>query len=179
MGARTISAIAATTVLACGGGQGALPPQPTALAPDQATYYVFAVPALPDSALKLAKFALGTIDGTISLPQIKPKFTTISTHYTRPRHGGGQREVAIIAAVDRVPVDGPTPATFVELAAYALDMAQAQTAGQRRAGVPNTAVSSNAPALRRPIPLSQRDTVDWRSFEAVIEALMSVGGKRR
>lgn len=181
MAQRMIATFTVAGLIGCGGShQGSLPPQPTAFGPETPpTYFVFAVPALPDSALKLAKFALGTIDGSIGLPQIKPRITTVSTHYTRPRYGGGQREVAIIAAVDRVAESSVPPTTLVELAAFALDMAQAQTAAQRAARVPNTALSSNAPALRRPVPVSQRDTVDWRSFEAVIEALVSVGGKRR
>ena len=179
MARQMIVTFSVAAVTACG-GNGSLPPQPTSFGPEAPpTFYVFAIPALPDSALKLAEFALGAIDGTIGLPQIKPKFTTLSTHYTRPRHGGGQREVAIMAAVDRVAESTTPPSTLVELAAFTLDFAQAQSPGQRAARVPNTALSSNAPALKRPVPLSQRDSVDWRSFQVVIDALVSAGGKRR
>ncbi len=140
--------------------------------------YTLALPAAPDSALKLARFALGAIDGLQQLPQIRPKMTIISTHYVRNRRGGGQTEVAVMVAVDRQPADTVRVTTVVELRAWALDMAQQQTAGQRRSGVPQTALSTNAPALRRPRGITPADTADWRSLTSVLEAFEKLGAQR-
>lgn len=140
--------------------------------------YTLALPAAPDSALKLAKFALGAIDGLQQLPQIRPKMTIVSTHYVRNRRGGGQTEVAVMVAVDRLPVDTVPVRTVVELRAWALDMAQQQTAGQRRSGFPSTALSTNAPALRRPRGITPADTLDWQSLTFVLEAFEKLGAQR-
>lgn len=133
----------------------------------------------PESALATARFALGTVDGAIQLPQIRPKFTTISTHYTRNRRGGGHRQVAIIIAVDReAAMRDSLPVTGMELRAFALDMAQPAPAGPRRSPFPATALSQNAPALRTPRPITPVDTVDWQALLLVAESLELKGAKR-
>jgi len=135
--------------------------------------------ARPESALTAARFALGTIDGAIQLPQIRPKFTTISTHYTRSRRGGGHRQVAIIIAVDREAMMRDTlSVTGLELRAFALDMAQPAPAGPRRSPFPATALSTNAPALRTPRPVTPADTADWQAMLLVAESLELKGARR-
>jgi len=170
-----------SVLIACGtvltGCQSSAPAVGTSVRP-AAAVYTLAVPATPDSAVKLAKSALGSIDGTVQLPQIRPKLTTVSTHYTRNRRGGGQTEVAVMVAIDRTPMDTAAHLTVVELRAWALDMAQQQTAGQRRSGSPQTALSTNAPALRRPRAITPVDTVDWQMLGYVLEALERLGARR-
>src|SRR5688572_23055684 len=75
--------------------------------------YTFALPALPDSALKLAQYALAEIDGQVQLPQLRSKYMSVSTHYIRNRRGGGQTQVAIIAGLERQVADSSTPLTLV------------------------------------------------------------------
>lgn len=133
----------------------------------------------PDSALKLAKFALGAIDGTVQLPQVRSSMTSVATHYTRSRRGGGQTQVAVIVAVDRHVADSLAPITQVEVSAWALDLAHQATAGQRRSGFPSTALSTNAPAQRQPRAITPADTADFRALEYVVESLISQGAKRR
>jgi len=151
----------------------------TATAPiPAATIVILAVPASPESTVKLAKVALGAIDGLVQLPQVRPAMTTVSTHYVRNRRGGGQTEVAVIAAVDRLPTDTLIPVTRVELGAWALDMAQAVTATQRRSGLPTTPLSQNAPAIRRPRAITAADTNDWKALDIVAEAFIKHGARR-
>jgi hypothetical protein len=176
---RRFSVCALITTAACGTGQGVATSQAAATVTPQAQeFFVFAVGGTPDSAVALAKFALGSIDGSIGLPRITGKTTNITAHYTRPRHGGGTREVAIIAAVDRASVDAK-PTTLVELAIYGLDLEQSQSYAQRRARATATPLSQNAPALKRPILLTPRDTLDWRLFEVVLDAMTGLGARRR
>jgi hypothetical protein len=140
--------------------------------------YSMALPVLPDSALKVVRFALGTIDGSIQLPQIRPKLTTISTHYTRNRRGGGHTQVAVMVAIDRRPLASESPATAIELSAWALDLAQPTTASQRRSGMPQTPVSTNAPALRRPRAVTPNDTSEFRVLLTVLEEFQRLGARK-
>ena len=160
---------------ACGGAQ--TPTTGSQTAPVHSAI-TLAVHATPDSAVKLARFALGSIDGTIQIPQVRPTFTRVSTHYTRNRHGGGTRQVAIILAVDRKMSDSVNVVTLVELSGWALDLAQQQSASARRAGVPATPLSTNAPALRQPRLLTQRDTSDYGAVVAIAEMLERHGARR-
>ncbi len=141
--------------------------------------FLFDVAAHPDSALKLAKFALGAVDGTVQLPQVRPEMTSVSTHYTRSRRGGGQTQVAIMVAIARRVADTLAPVTQLEVSAWALDMAQQPPSGQRRGGFSGTALSNNAPALRRPRAITPQDTVDFRALEHVVEAFEAKGARRR
>ena len=135
--------------------------------------------APPESALVAARFALGTVDGSIQLPQIRPSYTTVSTHYTRDRRGGGQRQVAIIIAVDRASTRRDSVSvTAIELRAFALDMAQQVTPGPRRTPMPQTALSTNAPALRTPRPITPVDTLDWHALQLVAQSLEARGARR-
>jgi hypothetical protein len=132
------------------------------------------VAAAPDSAVKLAKYAMGAIDGTISLPRVRPKLTTVSTHYVRNRRGGGHTEVAVMAAISTEPRDS---VTLVELSAWALDMQQEQTYAQRRSRTPATPLSQNAPALKTPRAITVADTSDWRALSDVLDAFVQGGAR--
>ena len=135
------------------------------------------VSATPDSALKLAKFALGSIDGTVQMPKTRPQMFTVANHYLRNRDGGGQTQVAVIAAVDRR-VDPTKPVTRVELSVWVLDIPHQLTPAQRRAGVPSTPMTTNAPAIRHPRAMTPADTLYWRSLEYVAEAFVQHGALR-
>ena len=174
---RVLAILSAIVVVAACARAGT-PVQQTGTTPNPVVFdYELAV--RPESALTAARFALGTVDGTIQLPQIRPKFTTISTHYTRNRRGGGYRQVAIIIAVDReATLRDSAPVTALELRAFALDMAQPAPAGPRRSPFPSTALSTNAPALRTPRPITPVDTVDWQTLLLVAESLELKGARR-
>ena len=149
-------------------------PDPNALP----TRMFLAVGASPDSALKLAKFALGTIEGTVQMPKTRPQMFTVANHYLRNRDGGGQTQVAVIAALDRRVRDVLQPVTLVELSVWVLDIPQQLTPAQRRAGVPTTAVTTNAPRFKEPRAMTPSDTVYWRSLEYVADALVQHGARR-
>ena len=136
------------------------------------------VPALPDSALRIARHALGEIAGTPQLPRVRSDLTTVSTHYSRDRNGGGRTEVAVMIGIGRAVVDSTLPATLVELRAWALDLPHQLTTAQRRAGVPMTAVTTNAPAIRTPRAVTVRDTVDAANIEYVLGGLLRSGARR-
>lgn len=150
---------------------------PNAAAKPVPAVYTLEVAATPDSAVKLAKFAMGAIDGTLSLPRVRPAVTTVSTHYVRNRRGGGQTEVAVMAAVHRQIADSARPVTLVELSAWALDSQQQQTVAQRRSGMPATPLSQNAPALKTPRAITVADTTDWRALNDVLDAFVQGGAR--
>src|SRR5688500_10494262 len=87
------------------------------------------VPATFDSTVNLARFALQAIDGSLQMPRVRPRTTSVSTHYTTPRRGGGHTQVAIIAAVNRSASDSSR--TIVELSAWLLDVRSAERRGGR------------------------------------------------
>jgi hypothetical protein len=145
--------------------------------PQPQTAVLFAVNASPDSALKLARFSLGAISGIIQLPQVRPTYTSIATHYTRNRIGGGHSEIALIAAVSAVRADS-TAGSMVELSAWILDRPHQLTPAQRNAGIPSTAITTNAPANPRPRPATVRDKEEWASIEHVAEVLLRGGARR-
>ena len=174
--ASCLAIVSVVIVAACSRAGG---PAPQASAAPTPVVFGFELAVRPESALTAARFALGTVDGAIQLPQIRPKFTTISTHYTRNRRGGGYRQVAIIIAVDREPtLRDSAQVTALELRAFALDMAQPAPAGPRRTPFPATALSTNAPALRTPRPITPVDTVDWQALLLVAESLELKGARR-
>lgn len=142
------------------------------------TIYTFALPALPDSALKLAKYALAEIDGQVQLPQVRPKFVSVSTHYIRTRRGGGQTQVAIIAGLERQVADSSQPMTLVELRAWALDTQERVTQSARRSGMPTTPLSLNAPAQKTPRAITAADVNDNGNLEIVYEAFVRLGARR-
>lgn len=140
------------------------------------TLFLIDVPASFDSAVNLSKFALQAIDGQLQLPRVRPGMTSVSTHYQQPRRGGGHTEVAIIAAVSR-PANDTSHVTRVELSAWLLDVAHQLTPAERRAGVPGTAVTTNAPAIRRPRSVTLADTVHHRMLEFVLESFLQHGAR--
>jgi hypothetical protein len=132
-----------------------------------------------DSVLKMTKFALAGIDGTMQLPQVRSSMTSVSTHYTRSRRGGGQTQVAIIVAFERHAADSLKPTTMVEVSGWAMDMAQQATAGQRRSNFPSTALSTNAPGNRQPRAITSADTLDYLAMTSVVEAFVARGAALR
>jgi hypothetical protein len=134
------------------------------------------VPAPFDSTVNLAKFALRAVDGMPQLPRVRPQMTSVSIHYQLPRRGGGHTEVAIIAAVSR-PTSDTLRSTRVELSAWLLEVAHQLTASQRRAGIPNTAITTNAPAIRQPRAVTRADTAYHRMLEYVLESFLQHGAR--
>ena len=141
--------------------------------------YVFALPVLQESALKLATYALGEIDGQLQLPQVRPTFVSVATHYVRSRRGGGETQVAIVAALERAVADSSHPMTTMELRAWALDAQERITESMRRSRLPMTALSLNAPALKTPRAITAADTSDYANLAIVHEAFLRLGGRSR
>ena len=133
------------------------------------------VPATFDSTVNLARFALQAIDGSLQMPRVRPRTTSVSIHYTTPRRGGGHTQVAIIAAVNRSTADSSR--TIVELSAWLLDVAHQLTPAQRRAGIPTTAITTNAPVLNRPRLVTPADTAHYKSLEYVLESFVQHGAR--
>jgi hypothetical protein len=133
------------------------------------------VPATFDSTVNLARFALQAIDGSLQMPRVRPRTTSVSTHYTTPRRGGGHTQVAIIAAVNRSTSDSSR--TIVEVSAWLLDVAHQLTPAQRRAGIPATAITTNAPVLNRPRLVTPADTAHYKSLEYVLESFVQHGAR--
>jgi len=104
--------------------------------------------------------------------------TTVATHYERQRRGGGRTQVAVIAGVGRTVADPAAPVTIVELRAYTLDVAYQFTEADRRWGVPQTAVTTNQPALRNPRVVTPADTVDSRVLRIVLDGFVRRGAHR-
>lgn len=146
-------------------------------AAQQETVFLLAVAASPDSALNLARYCLGEVSGSIQLPQVRATHTTIATHYSSSRSGGGVRQVAIMALVRHDP-KATTATTLVELGGWALDQAQTQTNPRARPRVPSTALSTNAPALKTPRAVTPRDSADWFALHVVLAAFEKAGARR-
>lgn len=177
------TALSAVVAMACATAPPATPTATLATSSDapvrdQPRAVMLALPALPDSALTLAKAALGSIEGVVQLPKVRPQLYTVANHVYRNREGGGQTQVSVIAAVDRRVRDATAPVTLIELSVWVLDMPHQLTAAQRRAGVPATPLTTNAPAFRQPRAMTPRDTLHWRTLEYVVDALVSHGAKR-
>jgi hypothetical protein len=174
------TALSAVVALACATTPPATPMATSADAPvkDQPRAVMLALPTLPDSALTLAQAALGSIEGVVQMPKVRPQLYTVANHVYRNREGGGQTQVAVIAAVDRRVRDMTAPTSLIEVSVWVLDMPHQLTAAQRRAGVPATPLTTNAPAFRQPRAMTPRDTLYWRSLEYVVDALMHYGAKR-
>lgn len=136
--------------------------------------FVLDVPAPFDSTVNLSKFALRAIDGSLQIPRVRPQTTSVSIHYTTERRGGGHTQIAIIAAVSR---SADSTMTRVELSAWLLDVAHQLTPAQRRAGVPTTAITTNAPALNRPRLVTQADTAHFKSLEYVLDSFVQHGAR--
>ena len=137
--------------------------------------FLLELPAAFDSTVILAKFALRAIDGSPQMPRVRPRTTSVSIHYTTPRQGGGHTQVAIIAAVSRSEADSNS--TRVELSAWLLDVAHQLTPAQRRAGIPVTAITTNAPILNRPRSVTRADTAHFKSLEYVLESFVQHGAR--
>jgi len=164
----------ASVLLACRSGSADVQ---TAAAP-AARGVMLAIAATPDSVVKLAKVALGSIEGKVQLPRVRPQMTTVANHYLRDRDGGGQTQVAVIAAIDREVADTARPVTHVEVSVWVLEMPHQLTAAQRRAGVPATPLTTNAPAIRHPRAMTAADTTYWKSLEYVVGTLVHFGAHR-
>jgi hypothetical protein len=137
-----------------------------------------ALDATPDSALKLAKLALGSIEGVVQLPKVRPQLVTVANHLLRNRDGGGQTQIAVIAALDRQVVDTARPVTMMELSVWVLDMPHQLSPAQRRAGVPSTPLTTNTPAFKQPRAMTPADTTYWRTLEDVVASMIQHGARR-
>jgi hypothetical protein len=146
--------------------------------PVMPTAILLEVPARPDSALRLAQFAIQAIDGSPQPARPKSGYTTVAMHYARTRSGGGQTQVAVIAAVEHTMKNAAGPVTAVELSAWVLDLPRQLTPAQRRAGIPATAITTDAPLNPRVRAATARDTVYWSSLEYVAEVFLRHGARR-
>ena len=137
-----------------------------------------AVFALPDSTIKLAKFAMGTIDGVVQVQQIRNSGVAVSTHYTRSRRGGGQLEIAIVAALSRQVADSMRPVTIVELSGWVVETREALVLPQRRGSSLTGQRPPVAMAANRPRPITASDTTDWQNLGLVLEEFIKHGAQR-
>jgi hypothetical protein len=177
---RVVFSAVLASPLACAGSTSGAAPEALAPAPrndDQPRAMILSVNATPDSVVKLAKYALKAIEGVVQMPKVRPQVTTIANHQLFNRDGGGQTQVAVIAAIDRRVQSADHPTTFVELSVWVLDMPQQISASQRRAGVPVTPLTTNAPAIKHPRAMTAADTTYWRSLEYVAEAFVKHGAR--
>jgi hypothetical protein len=158
------------------GALGSCAHAPPAAAPPAPINVRLAVAAHPDSAVKLAKFAIGAIDGSVQLPKVLPTMTTVSTHYTRDGRRGRPTQIAVIAAVSRTVSDILSPVTIVQLSAWALETPEPLN-WQPRRGMPVTPVTTGA-ASRPPRAITVADTSDWKLLEIVVEAFEKHGARR-
>lgn len=172
----TITAIA---LGACAPGQ---QPQQPAAAPDEITHFRVPVHLSVDSTVKLARFALSTINGSINQERTDKQRILVTTQYTR-EGATFHTQVTIVAAVQKRQVGASSDTTVVELTAWALDHADAVRT-KTLSGRPIPRLSSNAPIgssqQDRPYLVTQsRLPEEWRKMEEVLVALVAISRKPR
>jgi hypothetical protein len=152
--------------------------------PDDAPFLRVAVPVSQDSALKLARFALGTVNGMLQPRRVQRDHIVVSTRYLRTLHSGAQTEVSLIVAIERKRKGPDTSGTMLELSAWAIDVQPdhgvlAMTGSGRGTRVSSApmrqAVSS---AQLQPYRLTRKDVADWRALEEVLYAILDHTAKK-
>ena len=144
---------------------------------------MFRVPvqASPDSAVKLARYALGAIRGAIQPQQIQREVLLVSTQYTRQQRNMRYVQITIIAAIDRKMTEGAVPATMVELSAWAIDLPPQETAlAGPRGSLPTLTTTTPytvSSSQLQPYRITRKDAEDWASLEEVLNSLMDLTAK--
>jgi hypothetical protein len=155
-------------VLACHRGADTPGPAPVA----DGAIFTLGVAATPDSAVKLARFALAIVDGVDDLPRARKEGVVVARRYARARKGGGQTDVAVFAIVLQ-PIPESTDTTLIQLSAWVLETRAElpQPLPQRRAH-PAAAVGAERPvaAMRpnQPRRITASDSTDWGLLQLVL-----------
>jgi hypothetical protein len=152
------------------------------LAPESTVVvFMLGVIAPRDSAVKLARFAMGIVDGVDELPQTRKEGVVVARRYTQSRRGGGHTDVAIIAIVQR-PERVATETTFVQLSAWALETRAdlPMLAPRRRASPASAAADRPQVAMRpnQPRRITPSDTVNWAMLQLVLAEFTRSGAQR-
>ena len=134
-----------------------------------------------DSTLKLARLAIGVVNGSHQEKPQRDK-VLISTRYERERDKG-ITQITIIAAVHRKPSASDSGAIIVELQAWAVDLideVRTKTLSGRRiptlqSNAPIGESVQNVPYLVTP----SRMPLDWPRLEEVLTALVTIAPKSR
>lgn len=153
-----------------------------AIAPD-APFLVVSVPTSPDSAVKLARFAMGHVKGAIQPTRVQRNHTLVMTQYTRALHSGAQTQVSLIAAVARKPSATEPLSTTVEFSAWAVEV-QPDMSRLTMSGVGRGTTVSSAPRVQgassaqlQPYRLTRKDAADWAMLEEIMYALLDMTAK--
>ena len=131
--------------------------------------------------MKLARFALGTINGTIREIPNRQR-VLVSTQYTR-EGASFHRNITIVASVQRQPVGINADTTVVELSAWAVDQVEAVRT-KTLSGRPIPRLQSNAPigavAQDKPYLITATKAPDdWRTMQDVLGALVALSPRPR
>ena len=153
-------------------------PQPV-VAPDEITHFRVPVKASLDSTLKLARLAIGVVNGS-HLEKPERDKVLISTRYERERDKG-ITQVTIFASVIKKPSPADSGATIVELQAWAVDLIdEVRTKTLSGRNIPR--LQSNAPigesAQHVPYLVTpSKMPLDWPRLEEVLAALVALTRK--
>jgi hypothetical protein len=153
---------------------------------EEAPFFRVPVAASPDSAVKLARFALGEVKGAIQPAKVQREVIILSTQYTRERKNGGHTQITIIAAVDRKPSRLEPVATMVELSAWGIDVEPTST---RLVGTSNpsardlptlttTSPRTMSSSQQQPYRITRSDSPHWTALEDVLNALIDISTKK-
>ena len=134
-----------------------------------------------DSAIKIARYALGTINGAIKEIPTRER-VLVSTQYTR-EGATFHRNITIVATVQRKPVGARADTTVVELSAWAVDQVEAKRT-KTLSGRSIPRLESNAPigsvAQDRPYLITANKAPDdWRTMQDVLGAIVALSPRPR
>ena len=166
-----------SVLLAAACHRGAVTP---AAAPEtDGAVFMLGVAATPDSAVRLAKFALAVFDGVDELPRARKEGVVVARRYVRARKGGGQTDVAVIAIVLQ-PIREATDTTRIQLSAWVLETRAdlPQPLPQRRAPPPGAVAAERPAAAMRPNQprrITASDSTDWGTLQLVLEEFARKG----
>lgn len=167
----TIAAVSLT--YACASTRNA---PPATSDPSEITYFRVPIQLAADSAIKIARYALGTINGAIREIPNKER-VLVSTQYTR-EGASFHRNITIVASVHRKPVGAQADTTVLELSAWAVDQVEAVRT-KTLSGRPIPRLQSNAPigsvAQDRPYLITATKAPDdWRTMQDVLGAIVAL-----
>jgi hypothetical protein len=135
--------------------------------------------------VKLARYALGEVNGAIQQSKVQRDVIILSTRYTRERKNGGHTEVTIIAAVDRKPARLEPMTTMVELSAWAIDVEPSRTGlastGRSPRDLPTLSTTSPttvSSSQQQPYRITRDDTEHWNKLEDVLNTLIDVSTRK-
>jgi hypothetical protein len=147
--------------------------------PEADAVFMLGIAATPDSAVRLAKFALGIVDGVDELPHTRKEGIVVARRYAHARKGGGQTDVAVIVIVQhRTPETADT--TRIQLSAWALDTRADLPIPQRRVS-PAAATFQRPPVAMRPNQprrVTAADSTDWGMLQLVLDEFRRLGARQ-